>query len=91
MFVIARRRRMQTAFASAAHRNGKGGFNRVVRSAPHLGVDTDQIAIVGLSWGAGIATSTTLRVWNEDAEKSKEDEKRTKEGDEATPGEETEE
>lgn len=51
----------------AAHRDGKDGFEWVWANAGRLGVDREQIVIVGLSCGAGIAASTALRVCNEDA------------------------
>lgn len=57
----------------AAHRDGKDGFEWVFEQAPSLGIDPEQIVVVGLSCGAGIAASTTLRICNEDAEKHGED------------------
>lgn len=57
----------------AAHRDGKDGFEWVVANAAGLGIDPEQIVVVGLSCGAGIAASTTLRICNEDAEMHHED------------------
>lgn len=54
----------------AQHDDGKDGFEWVSRNAERLGIDPEQIVLVGLSCGAGIAASTTLRVCNEEAEKS---------------------
>ncbi|KAB5566720.1 Alpha/Beta hydrolase protein [Coniochaeta sp. 2T2.1] len=53
----------------AAHNDGKQGFEWVVDNAKRLGIDPEQIVLVGLSCGAGIAASTALRVCNEDAER----------------------
>lgn len=57
----------------AAHRDGKDGFEWVLQNAASLGIDPEQIVIVGLSCGAGIAASTTLQICNEDAEESDDD------------------
>ncbi|OIW25377.1 hypothetical protein CONLIGDRAFT_91432 [Coniochaeta ligniaria NRRL 30616] len=75
----------------AQHLDGKDGFEWVVSNAERLGIDPEQIVIVGLSCGAGIAASTTLRVCNEDAEKSEEEarrrpDKRSKTGDDRGDG-----
>jgi acetyl esterase/lipase len=55
---------------AGAQDDGKDGFEWVVRNAERLGIDPGQIVVVGLSCGAGIAASTTLRVCNEDAEEA---------------------
>ncbi|KAB5572189.1 Alpha/Beta hydrolase protein [Coniochaeta sp. 2T2.1] len=39
----------------AAHNDGKAGFEWVVENAEHLGIDPEQIVIVGLCSGAGVA------------------------------------
>ncbi|KAH8910565.1 hypothetical protein BR93DRAFT_274710 [Coniochaeta sp. PMI_546] len=53
-----------------AHNDGKAGFEWVVENAERLGVDPEQIVIVGLSSGAGIAASTCLRLCNQEKEES---------------------
>ncbi|KAB5514913.1 Alpha/Beta hydrolase protein [Coniochaeta sp. 2T2.1] len=54
----------------AAHNDGKAGFEWVVENAEHLGIDPEQIVIVGLCSGAGVAVSTCLRLCNEEKEES---------------------
>ncbi|KAB5581167.1 Alpha/Beta hydrolase protein, partial [Coniochaeta sp. 2T2.1] len=46
---------------AAAHNDGKAGFEWVVENAEALGIDPEQIVIVGLCSGAGVAVSTCLR------------------------------
>lgn len=49
----------------ASHNDGKAGFEWVAENAERFGADPEQIVIVGLSSGAGIASSTCWRVCNE--------------------------